>query len=200
MISQLNRYAGWSAYVSAVATILGFVFIVIFFAIGQPFGTLNDFFGSVILALSMMPVAVALHQILRSRTTNLSRLALFIGLGAMAVFAFASTAVILHTFGIVTFVEPRPGTGPFGLDLYAPGVIGVWLLLIGYLSIRHASFPKRLGWMGVIAGAGYVVSILGFALGGPEHPLVAVGGLAGAIAYPIWAIWLGRVLMSSKVA
>ncbi len=198
--TSLFRFAGWSAYVSAAATVLGLVFLVVFFAIGQPFGTLNDFFGGVVLALSMMPVAIALHQTLRSRAANLSRLALFVGLSAMTVFAFASTAVILHTFGIITFAEPRPGSGPFGLGLYAPGAIGIWLLLIGYLSIRHVSFPNKLGWVGVLAGAGYVVSILGFALGGAEHPFVAVGGLAGVVAYPIWAIWLGRIWLAAKTS
>lgn len=78
--NPLLRYAGWAAYVSAVASILGFVFIALFIAMGQPFGSLNDFFGSVVLALALMPLAIAFHRLYAARNPTLSRVAVIVGL------------------------------------------------------------------------------------------------------------------------
>lgn len=36
--SQLCRFAGWSAYVTAVADIIGFVSLSVFYAVGGPAG------------------------------------------------------------------------------------------------------------------------------------------------------------------
>jgi hypothetical protein len=174
---------------------LGFVFIALFFTIGQPFGTLNDLFGGLLLALSLIPIALALHRLLSPRQPVLSLLALGIGLAAMAVFAISAASVILHTFGIVRFVEPRPGTGPFGLGLYAPAFIGVWLILASASALTSRSLPPVLSWIGFVAGVGYAVGVIGFALGGPQSPVVITAGLLTAIGYPIWAIWLGRLLL-----
>jgi len=195
--SGLTAIAGWSAYISAVASILGFVFIAVFITVGQPFGTLNDFFGGVVLGLSMIPMALALNKICSPLNPGLSVLALVIGLVSMVILAAAAVMVILKTFGVITFPEPRPGTGPFGVAAIAPGFLGVWLIIISYIGRQRSTFPNRLNWVGIVAGAGYVVSIIGFTLSGLEHPLVAVGGLVAAIAYPIWAIWLGRVLLAN---
>ena len=35
---------GWVAIATGIAGLLGFIFIVLFFTVGQPFGTLNDIF------------------------------------------------------------------------------------------------------------------------------------------------------------
>lgn len=58
--TDVLRYAGWSAYLSTAATIIGFVTLIVFFSVGEPFGTINDI-SSVILALSLLPLAVALY-------------------------------------------------------------------------------------------------------------------------------------------
>ena len=58
---QSNRFAGWSAYLSAAATIIGFVTLILFFSVGQPFGTINDV-SSIIIALAILPVLFALHK------------------------------------------------------------------------------------------------------------------------------------------
>ncbi len=192
----LLRLAGWSAYVSAVTSILGFVFIAMFIVVGQPFGTLNDFFSGVVLGLSMIPMALALHKINSPLNPGPSVLALVIGLVSMVILAVAAVMVIMKTFGLITFPEPRPGTGPFGVAVIASGFLGIWLIIVNYIGRQRSAFPNPLTWVGIVAGAGYVVSIIGFTLGGLNHPLVAVGGLAEAIAYPIWAIMLGRVLLA----
>ncbi|MCI0610160.1 MAG: DUF4386 domain-containing protein, partial [Anaerolineae bacterium] len=75
------------------------------------------------------------------------------------------------------------------------GVFGISLVIYGYLALADKMLPRRLAWLGMVAGIGYVLVTTGFILGGPNHPLTYVGGLASIIGYPAWAIWLGRVFL-----
>lgn len=194
--SEIFRYAGWSAYISASASILGFVFLAAFFSAGQPFGTLNDFFGSILLGLSMMPLAFALERVYMQGNVALTRVVLVTGLVGMTLLVIAGATVILKTFAWINFPEPTPGTGPFGIGLIGPVVIGLWLIFVSYLGLASPALPNLLNWIGITAGAGFGITLIGFILGGQNHPMTWIGGLAAGIAYPIWAIWLGNLLLS----
>lgn len=150
------------------------------------------------LGLSMMPLALALDRMYAARNPTLSRIALVIGLGSMVLLALAGITVIAQAVGLVSFSEPSPGTGPFGIGLIAPLFVGLWLVLVGYLGLQQASLPSGLNWIGILAGAGYIVGISIFILSGYENPIVWVSWLVAGIAYPIWAIWFGRVLMRTS--
>lgn len=195
MSTQDLRFVAFSAYASSAASILGFVFIALFIAAGQPFGSLNDFFGSVVFALSLMPLAVAFHRFYAVRNRAVSSAALVIGLVSMVVFVAAGALALGYAFNLVTFPEPRPGAGAYVAGVIAPAFVGVWLILVGYLGLQNPTLPKALNWLGILTGGGFVLTLIGFALGGLTSPLVAVSGLATATAFPIWAIWLGRVLL-----
>ncbi len=79
------------------------------------------------------------------------------------------------------------------------GVIGVWLVLNNYLGRNSGTLPSGLIWVGIAAGGAFVLVIVGFLLGGQEHPLAAAGGLTAVICYPLWAVWFGRLLLSGRV-
>ena len=79
------------------------------------------------------------------------------------------------------------------------GVIGVWLVLNSYLGRSSGTLPSGLIWIGIVAGTGFVSVIVGFLLGGQQHPLAAVGGLTAVICFPNWAVWFGRLLLSGRV-
>jgi len=65
MTRQLFTYVGWSAYVSAAGTMTTFVSAILFFSLGQPFGTINDI-ASVFQVIFMLPLALVLYQLFRS--------------------------------------------------------------------------------------------------------------------------------------
>jgi hypothetical protein len=189
MTPQFSRFAGWSAYLSVAATLIGFFFLIFFFTIGQPFGTLNDA-ASVLQVLFMIPVAIAFHRLLRAKASKASLAAATIGIGAMLVIAVLQALVVVNAA-----LYPQIGN----TVLTAGGGLGVWLLLANTLSRQQSIFPGRLTGLGLIAGAGYVVLVIGFWVGGQENILFIVGSLAVVIVYPIWAIWLGRILLSNQL-
>ncbi|GIW01952.1 hypothetical protein [Roseiflexus sp.] len=183
---EVFRYAGWSAYLSAAATIVGFVTLIVFFSVGGPFGTINDISSS-ILALSLLPLALALYLLLRPCAALLSLIALIIGICAMLAASILQILLVLRVVKSELTLVAVPATF---------GVVGVWLLLNSYLALASRTLPSGLAWVGMVAGVGYILVILGFLLGGQQHPLTAVGGLTAVIGYPIWAIWIGGLLLS----
>ncbi|SRR5258708_15612738 len=184
--AKLSRYAGWSALVSAVATILGLVTLLMFYTLGQPWGTINDI-TSVVLALSILPVLLALHRLHRREAPTVDPAAFVIGVLAMSIAGVFQTLLIMRIIAYAQTAVVVPA---------AFGLFGASLMVYGYLARANGSLPRRLGLLGILAGAGYVVVIAGIILGGQDHPLTTVGGLTAVICYPIWAIWFGRLLLA----
>jgi hypothetical protein len=191
--SQLFRLAGWSAYVNAVAAVIGFVSLFVFFAVGGLWGFINDI-SSVLFFLSLIPPALAWHRLNQSLFPRLSLVNLVIGIIAMLTAAMLQAALVV---GIVEFEQSlRP-------VLAAGAVVGLWLVVNGVLANRgphrEGAIPRGLAWVSLVSGIGLILIDLGFWVGGEEHPLTAVGGLVAFAGILIWAIWFGKLLISEKV-
>ena len=198
------RNAGWYAYAAGVAFILAIVFIALFFAVGQPWGSLNDL-SFAIWAILQIPVALALDRRFRAKSSALNRLAVGIAVLGFLLLAVSSVLIILHALGIVQFFQFQPGTGPYGAGFVAFVLAGLWLVLVGLLSRRSGALPATSAWLAILAGIGNIVSIVLFALIGLSAPPVvfAVGGIAYLlvlIAYPVWIFWVGRILLGARAA
>ncbi len=187
--AELSRYAGWSALASTIATILGLVTFIMFFTLGQPWGTINDL-TSVVLALSILPVLLVLHHLHRLDAPIISLATFVISFFAMLVALVFQTLLIIRVMAYAQTAVVVPVS--FGL-------FGAALMVYGYLARAIGSLPRRLALLSILAGAGYVVVIAGIILGGQEHPLAAIGGLTAVICYPIWAILFGRILLSGRL-
>ena len=181
--SQLLSLVAWAAYLSAGATILTFITGILFFTVGKPFGTINDA-ASVFQMLFMVPVAVALYQILRPIATIPSVLAVTFGVTGM------SDAAVLQALLVFRVVEYEQTIREV---LIGGGLVGIWLALVGALALVGGVLPAGLAWLGIVAGMGYLLLVAGFWLGGEGHPLFLAGSLVAVIGYSVWAIWLGRV-------
>jgi len=167
-----NRFvslAGWCAYASGVVSIIGIVFLVAMF-IGfstnnlrlQRFGALNDI-CVIIQYLLALPITLALHQRLKAHGLALSRAAMLIGIAGIIAVVVLQWLLVS---GVLTFEEQ---VGPVSVALL---VVGIWLVITGYLGRSNGSLPHSL-----------LMSILA----------------ATYLGYPIWAIWLGRQLLSSTL-
>ena len=186
---EFLRYAGWAAYLSAAATITTFVTAIVFFRKGQPFGTVNDA-SSVFQMLFMVPIVVAFHQLMGPRAAILSLLGAAIGVIGMLVGASLQALLV---FGRVKYEQT------IGMVLTAGGAIGVWLVLTGCLALASGILPNGLALLGLVAGGGYILSVVGFRVGGERNALFWIGSLATVIGYSGWALWLGRVLSSGAL-
>jgi len=210
------RLAGWSALLSGIVDLVGFVFLILFFALeapqilqsGEPgtpplFGTLNDA-SFVLVALFLVPVALALHEQLRTQAPTGTWVALVIGLCGMLV------AVVVQALYVPRVIATAQQAPSLNLSL---GLIGLWLLLVNLFG-RASAWPRGLRGLGLLVGvcllllpvtyfAGGGAALLDDASAGLSNPLVIVGfamGMLGlGLAFPIWAIWMGRWFLNRPV-
>ena len=189
MPAEMLHAVGLAAYLSAAATLVTFVTGILFFTVGQPFGRIQDA-SSALQVLLMPPIALVLYFLLRPYAPALSLLSTLVGIGGMLL---AGTLQVLLVFRAVQF-ETTIRT-----VLAAGGAIGVWLIVVGALSLAGGTLPSGLAWSGIVAGGGYVFLVIGFWLGGQQHPLFWGGSLAAVIGYALWAIWLGHAALTGTL-
>lgn len=187
---------GWVAIATGVAGLLALAFIILFFTVGQPFGTLNDICIGLTAILSVVLVWM-LYPGHHAQSPLLSQVTLVIAmLGALLVMVGSALAIS----GV---------RGWFLSGLYmAAGnaMIGLWLLELNYSSLRGNSLPHSLVIFGLISGvilALGLVTIPGIFRGidTQEYELTIVnylwwaGSLGYLALYPIWCILFGRTLL-----
>lgn len=153
------------AYVSAFASTTATITIIMFFSVGQPWGTFNDFsYG--IMALTMLLLPGAIHSKYQSSTPRLSSPTLILGVVSLLGYSIVSFSDTLQDVAVIKYgsLEPFPGLGPFALGVVFFILAEIWLLLVGRTLKKGGE--KNAVRMSLIA-------------------ITAVG-------YPAWAVWLAR--------
>lgn len=166
--SSSNSRLRWYIYASGVVSLIGIVFLVVFY-IGflngsealQTFGPLNDI-CIIIQYLLILPVLPVLYRLFRDDAPVLSIAAMLIGVAG--IIAVVVLQVLLVT-GVLTFEQQ---VGPVSIALL---VVGLWILSTGSLGRSSGKLP-----------GGLAVSILAMFY----------------VGYPFWAFWLGRRLVSGE--
>ncbi len=151
----LTRVAAWCAYVSGVVSIFGILSLIAFFStfIG-PLGTLNDI-AVVIQYVLMIPIALALHQILRRSGPTLSMVALLVGtLGMLAVIVLQ----LLFITGVLPYAQY--------IVLVSAGFLVVlgWFLLVRRLGQSTDVLPTNI-LLHILAGLYFGYPFWAFSLG-----------------------------------
>jgi hypothetical protein len=186
--SGIVRRAAVAAYVIAAAGLVAFVAIVLFFAIGQPWGTLNDV--ALLVATAAIPVLMLAFWELGGLTpTPLALVAQVTGWAAMIAWCVVQTLFIV---GVVDFDYDRPATGALAVEAVALIVIGLW---IAGANLLAGSWLNAIRWFGVAAGIGFVLVPLAMLVGGVTHPLAYAGGIGYSIVFPVWAFLMARHLI-----
>jgi hypothetical protein len=164
---------GWSALVATVATVVGAVFLGLFFWKGGLWGLLNDL-ASIVLMLATIPVAVALGLLGADAFGPLAWFATGVGIVGMAGAAVAQGLLVAR---VRTYQQLLPWTLGFG------AIVGVWYLFVGVLGLDHPaggySVPTTLA---IASGLGFIAIGYGFWRGNERHPLSIVGGLVLLVA------------------
>lgn len=180
--------AGWSALIAAVATVIGAVTIVLFFAKGGAWGALNDA-SSVVLMLATIPVAFLVAAIESEVATTL-----VLAPTAAGVLAMLGTAVLqaLLVARRVTFEQTKRPVLVLGF------VVGLWYLSVGAFA-SHTALDGPLGWLAFVSGLAFIAVSYGFLAGGERHPLSVGGGAVLLVASTAFLAILGIRLVSGDL-
>lgn len=186
----------WVAIATGCVGLLAFAFIILFFTVGQPFGTLNDICIGLTAILSAVLVWM-LYPGHHAQFPLLSKVTLVITI----------FGVILVVIGSALAISATSGWFLSGLYMAAGNaMIGLWLLGLSYSALQDNSLPHSLVVFGFICGvilALGLVTIPGIFRGidSQEYELTTVNYLwwassLGYLAlYPTWWILFGRTLL-----
>jgi hypothetical protein len=184
---RIVRIGSWAGYVVASAGALALVFIGLFFAVGQPWGSLNDL-ALLVMTATLAPLMLCFYEL--GGRTPLRPAQAAQTLGWLAVLTWCVTQV-LFLVGAVAFDYYRPAIGALAVQSWATVYIGLWIAGANLLAGPWLSWER---WLGVVAGLGVAVFSLGLLQGGIDTPMTYVGGLAYQVLLPLWAFLMARRL------
>lgn len=187
---------GWTGIAIGVSVILAVIFLILMYTVNGRFGTVNDVLNSIIGILSVA-LAWMLYAELHARSPLMSQITL--GLTVIgAVFTIIGSSLII--FGYTDFVLAGWYTG------VGNALIGLWLATFCYFMLSGSTLPHNLIVFGIIVGACMTFGLLGIpgilarvdTMQSLPWYLGAsyLGFLGTYVLYPIWAIWLGRILIN----
>jgi hypothetical protein len=155
------------------------------------------FFG-----LILIPLALTLYDLLKTGAPALSRFATVVALiwaGSLIASGMISNAGIAPVVALYAKDPAQAALTWQTIETIASGIGngngeilgGVWSLLISLAALRVGVLPKMLNYLGLLVGAVGIATIL--------PGLIDLVGLF-AISQVIWYIWLGVILLRSKVS
>lgn len=150
-----------------------------FFAVGEPWGTLNDSL-SICLAWATVPIAVDLV-----RRHPASRL---LALGVVGDLIGVATTTIFTSLLISRRMTFEDSLQPI---LTGQALIGTWLILAG-VSAWSDPASRRASMLGITGGAGLIATATGIATGGMESPVAAIGFVSALVGTTGFYALLGR--------
>jgi hypothetical protein len=196
----MNHYLsvtfGWVAIATGISAILAVLFLTLMATVNMSFGTVNDVFNGFI-GISSAVLAWMLYAEHHAKSPLLSQIALSLAVvGAI----FTIVGSILIIYGFTDFVLAGWYTG------LGNALIGVWLVAFCYSMQRGDALPHNLIMFGLVVGVFMAVGLIGIPgiFAGidsmesmPWYLYIAFFGYLGTyILYPIWTIWLGRLILS----
>jgi hypothetical protein len=149
-------------------TLGGAVSLGAYFAVGEPWGTINDGL-SIALAVATLPIAISLAR----RNPHSAGLVVGAGLDAIGV-AVTTAFTSLLVARRLTFEGSLSGI------LSGQALIGCWLILVGAAAWSDPS-SRRLAAFAVAGGAGLVTGAVGVGSGGMDSPVASVGFVSALI-------------------
>lgn len=178
--------------------ILAAILLIMFFMVGQPFGTLNDIFNG-LAGISSGILAWMLYTEHRATSPSLFRVGIVLAWVGVISVVIGSILVILEITGwVLAGLYSSAGTA----------LIGLWVLVFNYSMMKNNLLTRNLNLWGLVAGVLMVTGLVvlpGIFSGFDSETTVPwylyVAGLSalGGIIYIIWCIGLGKILLSGKL-
>jgi hypothetical protein len=150
-----------------------------FFAVGEPWGTINDSL-SICLAWATVPIAVELV-----RRHPASRL---LALGVVGDLIGVATTTVFTSLLISRRMSFEDSLQPI---LTGQALIGIWLVLAG-ASAWSDPASRLASMLGISGGAGLIATAAGIATGGMKSPVAAIGFISALVGTTGFYALLGR--------
>ncbi len=149
------------------------------------FGLLNDL-SSILQVIFIIPLVFYFFTLILTDSGYI--LSTFI-------FILGLTGILFSIYGQGLLVTGRINFDQSRKFFPAGAAIGLWLIAVCLIASIQNLIPSLLGWIGIIAGFGYILTVVGFRIGGYKNWLFHLGGFILGISYPVWAVWLGLLLL-----
>jgi len=189
---------GWMSIVTGVIAILAVIFLILMSTVNMSFGKVNDVFNGLI-GISSLILAWMLYAEHYAKSPLMSQIALLCVVVGMI---FTIIGSVLIIYGYTGFVLAGFYTA------LGNAFIGLWLALFCYAMQNGDVFPRNLVTIGLIVSAFLALGLIciqGIFAGTdsmnslPWYLYLGLSSFLGTyILYPIWAIWLGRILLSKQ--
>jgi hypothetical protein len=177
------------ALATAVVSLLAVLSLITFYAVGGPFGFINDVANGLI---GLLSVALAWLWV-RNRRGGWSTLAI----------AFAALGAIVMVLGSLLIIVDITGWYLAGLvSSLGSALLGIWLLIANRLHRSAPELPRGLILLGMTTGVFMIIGWLALAgviarIDDPQlAPLYVNAGLLNwmgtYLLYPVWCLWLSR--------
>jgi len=136
-----------------------------------------------------------------------SLLGLLVGIAGIGYFSIAQIRLII---GQITFKQNMPQA------MMAISLIGVSLLIFNLLAYPNSQFPRGFVWLGIVFSALMAQGVLTSSFFSEQNLAMISGSISfrqlnpfmyillfafaiSQIGYPVWAIWLGRLILTGKI-
>jgi hypothetical protein len=168
-----------AAQAAAGLTIGSTTALAAFFAVGEPWGTLNDSL-SICLAWATVPIAVDV-----ARRNPASR--------SLALGVVADLVGVVTTTAFTSLLISRRMTFEDSLQpiLTGQALIGTWLVLAGTWAWPDPA-SRHTSMLGIAGGAGLIATAAGIATGGMRSPVATAGFMAALVGTTGAYVLLGR--------
>ena len=150
-----------------------------FFAVGEPWGTLND---SLSIGLAWATVPIAVDLVRRHPASRLLALGVVVDLVGVATTTIFTSLLISRRMTFEDSLQPI---------LTGQALIGTWLILAG-ASAWSDPASRRASMLGITGGAGLIATAAGIATGGMESPVAAIGFVSALVGTTGFYALLGR--------
>ena len=150
-----------------------------FFAVGEPWGTLND---SLSIGLAWATVPIAVDLVRRHPASRLLAIGGVVDLIGVATTTIFTSLLISRRMTFEDSLQPI---------LTGQALIGTWLILAG-ASAWSDPASRRTSMLGITGGAGLIATAAGIATGGMESPVAAIGFVSALVGTTGFYARLGR--------
>jgi hypothetical protein len=203
-----STFVGWSTIGSVASWLLQFVFLGLMFSVAMsPYGMMSDF-SYMLGALLTLPFMVAFYLLYRAEQGMVSFIALLVGVTGVVIINMSQFMLVTKQ---LTLAQNMPKVA------LGTGLIGLSILLFSLLGRANALITGGFNWLGIILGVMMAMGILVASFYGKEivammsgtldwsmaNPIMLVviaANFLSQLGYPVWGIWLGRMLLRGAIS